>query len=160
MEENQLVYISNVMTCIFNALFAVPAIVGNILVVLAIWKTHLARSPSNILLSTLAFADLQVGLIVQTLFVCHKMAEIFKRLWVREHPRLALRIPSGERGDSFATMLFDGILILIANDDFERWILSWLERIQHHSKGQSEDAPPSAGVSLSSAMTTSASILV
>lgn len=43
MEENQLVYISNVMTCIFNALFAVPAIVGNILVVLAIWKTHLAR---------------------------------------------------------------------------------------------------------------------
>lgn len=78
MEEDQLVYISNVMTCIFNALFAVPAIVGNILVVLAIWKTHLARSPSNILLSTLAFADLQVGLIVQTLFVCHKMAEIFK----------------------------------------------------------------------------------
>ena len=78
MEENQLVYISNVMTCIFNALFAVPAIVGNILVVLAIWKTHLTRSPSNVLLSTLAFADLQVGLIVQTTFVCHKMAEIFK----------------------------------------------------------------------------------
>lgn len=78
MKENQLVYISNVMTCIFNALFAVPAIVGNVLVIMAIWRTQLKRSPSNILLSTLAFADLQVGLIVQTTFVCHKMAEIFR----------------------------------------------------------------------------------
>lgn len=78
MEENQLVYISNVMTCIFNAFFALPAIVGNILVVIAIWRTQLKRSPSNILLSTLAFADLQVGLTVQTSFVCYKMAEIFR----------------------------------------------------------------------------------
>ena len=95
--------------------------------------------------------------VVQTVY---KMAEIFERLWVGEHPRSALGIPSSESGDSFSTMLLNGILILIANDDFERWVLSWLERIQHHSKGQSEDAPPSAGVSLSSAMTTSASILV
>jgi len=78
MEENQLVYISNVMTCIFNAFFALPAIVGNVLVVIAIWRTQLKRSPSNILLSTLAFADLQVGLTVQTSFVCFKMAEIFR----------------------------------------------------------------------------------
>lgn len=66
------------MTCIFNAFFAVPAIVGNVLVVLAIWRTQLKRSPSNILLSTLAFADLQVGLTVQTSFICYKMAEIFR----------------------------------------------------------------------------------
>lgn len=78
MEENQLVYISNVMTCIFNAFFALPAFVGNVLVVMAIWRTQLKRSPSNILLSTLAFADLQVGLTVQTSFVCFKMAEIFR----------------------------------------------------------------------------------
>lgn len=77
MEESQLIYISNLMTCIFNALFAVPAIAGNVLVLMAIWTTQLSRSPSNILLSTLAFADLQVGLLVQTTFICYKMAEIF-----------------------------------------------------------------------------------
>lgn len=78
MEENQFVYISNVMTCIFNAFFALPAIVGNALVVMAIWRTQLKRSPSNVLLCTLAFADLQVGLTVQTSFICFKMAEIFR----------------------------------------------------------------------------------
>ena len=78
MEETQLVYISNVMTCILNAVFAVPAIIGNFLVLFAIWKTQLKRSPSNILLSTLAFADLQVGLIVQTSFVAYKLTEIFR----------------------------------------------------------------------------------
>lgn len=78
MEETQLVYISNVLTCILNAVFAVPAIIGNFLVLFAIWKTQLNRSPSNILLSTLAFADLQVGLIVQTSFVAYKLTEIFR----------------------------------------------------------------------------------
>lgn len=78
MEEAQLVYISNVLTCILNAVFAVPAIIGNFLVLFAIWKTQLNRSPSNILLSTLAFADLQVGLIVQTSFVAYKLTEIFR----------------------------------------------------------------------------------
>lgn len=78
MEETQLVYISNVLTCILNAVFTVPAIIGNFLVLFAIWKTQLNRSPSNILLSTLAFADLQVGLIVQTSFVAYKLTEIFR----------------------------------------------------------------------------------
>ena len=76
MEETRLVYVSNVITCIFNACFALSAITGNLLVLFAIWKTQLKLSPSNILLSTLAFADLQVGLIVQTSFVGHKLAEI------------------------------------------------------------------------------------
>ena len=78
MEETQLVYISNVMSCIFNSFFALPAIVGNVLVLFAIWKTQLKRSPSNILLSTLAFADFQVGLIVQTSFVGYKVTEILR----------------------------------------------------------------------------------
>lgn len=77
MEETRLVYMSNVMTCILNAFFAIPAVVGNVLVLFAIWKTQLSRSPSNILLSTLAFADFQVGLIVQTSFVAYKLTEIF-----------------------------------------------------------------------------------
>ena len=76
MEETRLVYVSNVITCIFNACFALSAITGNLLVLFAIWKTQLKLYPSNILLSTLAFADLQVGLLVQTSFVGHKLAEI------------------------------------------------------------------------------------
>lgn len=88
MEESQLVYISNVMTCIFNAFFSVPAIVGNVLVVMAIWRTQLKRSPSNILLSTLAFSDLQVGLTVQTTFVCYKMAELFRAAELACYARL------------------------------------------------------------------------
>jgi len=80
MEETRLVYISNIMTCILNACFALPAIVGNVLVLFAIWKTQLNRSPSNILLSTLAFADFQVGLIVQTSFVGYKLTEIYREV--------------------------------------------------------------------------------
>lgn len=78
MEETQLIYVANVMTCALNTFFAVPAIVGNALVLFAIWKTKLRKSESNILLSMLAFADFQVGLFVQTSFVVYKLTEIFR----------------------------------------------------------------------------------
>lgn len=78
MEETQLIYVTNVMTCALNTFFAVPAIVGNALVFFAIWKTKLRKSESNILLSMLALADFQVGLFVQTSFVAYKLTEIFR----------------------------------------------------------------------------------
>lgn len=78
MKETHSVYIANVMTCVLNTFFAIPAIVGNALVLLAIWKTKLRKYPSNMLLSMLALADFQVGLVVQTSFLAYKLAEIFR----------------------------------------------------------------------------------
>lgn len=76
MDNLEFVYVSNIVASVLNATFAVTAITGNLLVLLAIWLTPLKRSPSNLLLSSLAFADLQVGLVVQPAFVAYKVAEI------------------------------------------------------------------------------------
>lgn len=60
-----------------NSTFALTAITGNLLVLLAILLTPLKRSPSNVLISSLAFADFQVGLVVQPAFVMYKISEIY-----------------------------------------------------------------------------------
>lgn len=55
-------------TAIFNSIFSVVAIVGNITVLTAIRQTPSMQKPSFILLSGLAVADLGVGLVVQPSF--------------------------------------------------------------------------------------------
>ena len=55
--------------CVINILFLITAILGNILVISAVWKTSSLRSPSIVLLCGLATSDLAVGLVVQPLFL-------------------------------------------------------------------------------------------
>ena len=62
--------------CIFNAVSAALSVVGNSLVVLAIWRTPSLHSPSYVLLSGLALSDLGVGLIAQPTFVGSNIALI------------------------------------------------------------------------------------
>lgn len=58
----------DIFTVAINLVFAVSAIVGNALVLLAIRRTTALWLPTKILLCSLAFADLGVGLIAQPFF--------------------------------------------------------------------------------------------
>ena len=71
-------FVTNILTCILNALFSIITCVGNSTILLAIKNTRDLHSPSYVLLGCLAFSDLLVGLLCQPLFVGVKIAE-FKR---------------------------------------------------------------------------------
>lgn len=64
-----------IITACINLVFSVPAILGNLLVLFAIRRTPSMRLPSKVLLCSLAFSDLSVGLIVQPSFALHKLVE-------------------------------------------------------------------------------------
>lgn len=58
-------HVTNIILVVMNLLTALSATVGNSLILLSVWRTPNLRTPSNILLCCLAFADFLVGLIVQ-----------------------------------------------------------------------------------------------
>lgn len=71
--------------CILNAPLMLISIIGNILVLAAISRTPSLRSPSTILLCSLAVSDLLVGLVVQPVYIPTKLKEngsLLKALYV------------------------------------------------------------------------------
>lgn len=58
-----------VLNCGLNMLLLLTTILGNVLVLAAVWRTPSLRSPSNIFLCGLATTDLAVGVVVQPLFL-------------------------------------------------------------------------------------------
>ena len=68
-----------VSNCVFNVLFLITAILGNLLVISAVWKTPSLRCPSNVLLCGLATSDLAVGLAVQPLFLYIELMQIIEK---------------------------------------------------------------------------------
>ena len=68
---------------VINCILAIPssltATLGNLLVLISIWRTPSLHTPSNILLVGLAFSDLGVGIVVQPIFLVYNIAKI-KRL--------------------------------------------------------------------------------
>ena len=56
-------YVVAIVTCTVNAIMS-SAVVGNALILMAIWKNQLLRTTSYILLGGLAITDLFTGLIV------------------------------------------------------------------------------------------------
>ncbi|XP_020901405.1 adenosine receptor A3-like [Exaiptasia diaphana] len=67
------VYIAN---CVLNGAFAMVAIVGNSIVLYAVYKTPTLHKPSTFLLCNLAITDLAVGLLVQPLYTAYKITEM------------------------------------------------------------------------------------
>ena len=57
-----------VINCAVNIPLAITSIIGNLLVLRAVWKTPTLRSPSVVLLCGLALSDLAVGAVVQPFF--------------------------------------------------------------------------------------------
>ena len=62
-----------VCVCIINVILSIASGIANTLVISVIWKTPALRSPSMVLLSGLATADLAVAVVAQPLFLAIKM---------------------------------------------------------------------------------------
>ena len=75
-DTKQEVFITNILTCIFNSVFSLITCAGNFIVLHAIRKDQNLHSPCFILLCCLAFSDLLVGAICQPFLVAHKIAEL------------------------------------------------------------------------------------
>ena len=75
-DKTEEVFITNILTCIFNSVFSLITCVGNFIILHAIRKDQNLYSPSFILLGCLAFSDLLVGAICQPSLVAYKIAEL------------------------------------------------------------------------------------
>ena len=75
-DENPTIQVIN---CILTIPSSLTATLGNLLVLISIWRTPSLHTPSNILLVGLAFSDLGVGIVVQPIFLVYNIAKI-KRL--------------------------------------------------------------------------------
>ncbi|XP_078345388.1 melanocortin receptor 3-like [Oculina patagonica] len=64
-----------IINCVLNAPLMVISIIGNTLVLAAMLRTPSLRSPSMILLCSLAVSDLLVGLVVQPLYIAKELTE-------------------------------------------------------------------------------------
>jgi hypothetical protein len=61
---------------VINAALAIPTILSNVLVIVAIYLTPALQSPSYILLSSLALTDFIVGLLVEPIQVIMAIADL------------------------------------------------------------------------------------
>ena len=68
-----------VINCAVNIPLAITSIIGNSLVLHAVWKTPTLRSPSVVLLCGLALSDLAVGAIVQPLLIVNDLIHLFSQ---------------------------------------------------------------------------------
>ena len=62
-----------IINCVLNAPLMLTAIIGNSLVLVAILRTALLRSPSTVFLFSLAVSDLLVGIVVQPLAIMFRL---------------------------------------------------------------------------------------
>ena len=68
-----------VINCAVNIPLAITSIIGNLLVLHAVWKTPTLRSPSVVLLCGLALSDLAVGAVVQPFFIAKGLITLFSQ---------------------------------------------------------------------------------
>lgn len=66
---------SNLITATINALSSPFAVLANFLVVFVIARNTALHTPSNVLLASLAFSDLMVGMVVQPCYVVFRLYE-------------------------------------------------------------------------------------
>ena len=76
-QSTEHLFVAHVLTSILNAVSSLTAIIGNALVILAVWQNPALQTPSNVFLCCLAFSDFTVGLIAQPCFVIHKIGEMY-----------------------------------------------------------------------------------
>ena len=65
-----------IINCILNIPTSLTATLGNVLVLISMWRTPSLHSPSNLLLVGLALSDLSVGIIVQPIFLINSIAKM------------------------------------------------------------------------------------
>lgn len=75
-ENPTYVYVMGIVTSTLNALFVIPAFLGNVMVITAICRTPSLHNPSNFLIGSLAATDFLTGVLCQPLHVVYKVAEL------------------------------------------------------------------------------------
>ena len=70
--RSEIIVITN---CVLNVPLMLISIIGNTLVLATILRTPSLRSPSTVLLCSLAISDLLVGLVVQPVYIAHRLTE-------------------------------------------------------------------------------------
>ena len=63
-------------TCVVVSILAPMAVMGNALIIAAIWRNPSLRTPSYVLLAGLAFTDFCTGLLSQPFFVMYQLARL------------------------------------------------------------------------------------
>ena len=87
-----------VINCAVNILLAITSIIGNLLVLHAVWKTPTLHVPSVVLLCGLALSDLTVGAVMQPFFIANDLITLFsqdqslKTLFLRIYNLLAFYV--------------------------------------------------------------------
>ncbi|XP_001642036.2 trace amine-associated receptor 7f [Nematostella vectensis] len=69
-------YITTIVTCVVNSLFAVTATLTNAVILGIIVKDETLHSPANLLIACLAASDLVIGSVTQPCYVAYKTGEL------------------------------------------------------------------------------------
>lgn len=101
-----------------------PGICGNVLVILAVWKTPSLQTPSNGLLLSLATSDLAVGLLAQPSFSAWRISQIAGNLEVH--------CVAGVMSESFGWLLAGVSLFTITAISCERFLAVHLHLRYHN----------------------------
>ena len=100
------------------AIFSPVAVVGNGLVLAAIWRNGSLRTPSYILLAGLAFTDFCTGIISQPFLVANELVGSLIDRTTSSSVHLTMRII----GDSCFEYFFNLTLLVVTFMSIERWL--------------------------------------
>ena len=69
-------YITSILTCVINGVFALCAVIGNSLILTAVVRTSALLTCANLFLGNLVMADLLAGLLTQPFYIAYKAGEL------------------------------------------------------------------------------------
>ena len=101
------------LTGIINVLLSLVALLGNALILMAIWRNTVLRTPSYILLAVLVASDFATGLITQPLYAANMVAAFY------EHRLNCFAIESFHTSARYLAIVTTGTIAIMA---VERWL--------------------------------------
>ncbi|XP_022807550.1 beta-3 adrenergic receptor-like [Stylophora pistillata] len=122
-EDPENLYVHNLICSVLNCLFMLPGICGNVLIILAVWKTPSLQTPSNGLLLSLATSDLAVGLLAQPSFSVWRISQMAGDIKVH--------CVAGVMSESFGWLLAGVSLFTITAISCERFLAVHLHLRKH-----------------------------
>ena len=109
-------------TSIVAAVLSPIVVVGNILILVAIWKKTFVRTPFHILLSGLAITELCTGLIAQTFYSVGTVIYVAKPWVANDIPVLNILNAINTIGECSAIYFLSITVLLITLMSIERWL--------------------------------------
>ena len=101
-------------TCVVTSLLAPMAVIGNALIMAAIWRNPSLRTPSYVLLAGLAFTDFCTGLLTQPFYVMYELAGV-----TGNTKMFCITLAFTDGANSYFTCLTGFVMTIIA---VERWL--------------------------------------